>query len=83
MKKAIVLIIALVVLPLNFALAAPAGSGQSDLRAQLEQAQAQKAEHLTVIAQEASLMTEALSQSKAAPLPAVSLEVKNTNDASI
>jgi len=79
MKKAIVLIIALVLLPLNFAFAAPAG--QADLRTQLEQARAQKAEQMTVILQEAELMKDVLNHSNHAPLPVVSLDAKpNSGD---
>lgn len=83
MKKAIVLIIALVVLPLNFAFAAPAGSGQSELRLQLEQARAEKFQQMESILQEAELMKDALTQSRYAPLPVASLEAKPENDADI
>ena len=74
MKKAIVMIIALVVLPLNFALAAPAGTGQSEFRAQLEQARAQKHLELETIMQEAELMQKALNQTSYAPLPVASVK---------
>ena len=74
MIKAIAMTIALVILPLNFAFAAPANA---DFRTQLEEARAQKHLEMQTILQEAQLMKDALQKNSYAPLPVASVEIKS------